>query len=762
MARTSGVLKNMVAALERLLLAEKIDRVIDWALGVAKTHPQLVAIISFYLLLALICLALFWIWPLAIWYANERLGADRKVKLKWLGDLEVSAANLLIFGLIRYHRRVLDAWISSQMVTARIQLHQKRIVREHAIHISVPIQLDGATYGDLTPEHLRSVFAHKSARLLVLGEGGAGKTSIACQVADWALADDPKLRPAAWPMLPVIIEQDLNLESAKARTSLIEVIRGQLKELLELGEAPPEDLVVRLLVRQRALVIVDGLSELNDDTRNSIRPISPQFPANALILTSRLEEPLDGISKSILRPLRIKGERLSSFMEAYLLRRGERELFDDAEFFESCRKLSVLVAGRDATVLLARLFADQTIACKKNGSTLPETIPDLMLQYVNEINRNQRGMSDSAVQTAAKRVAWASLSETFRPQPARVEDVMAALGYDKYEAQIDYLEHKLKIVEVMGAKRRLLRLTIEPIAEYLAALHLIDEIRDDETAWNDFLGRADCAPGAPEAIKGFLFAVRDCCLASDWEIPSFVISEIERRVGFDAALIQELHRKQRASEAITRLASPFPDDRAAAAVALGKFGAGATPMVRGIAGALKDLDVEVRKSAVASLASMGIFAGPALLALVGASLDPSNGDLRLDALRAANIIARACGAPDLLLKMEHSNLHPRNGSLFTAVVRQFQIVYSARPDAIGVLVDALEDESVCEMAHQVIMGLGPQALMAASLADQEKYLQELQRLRETSLLENPETGGEDLGTDWTKPPENPRELGGGH
>jgi hypothetical protein len=53
----------------------------------------------------------------------------------------------------------------------------------------------------------------------------------------------------------------------------------------------------------------------------------------------------------------------------------------------------------------------------------------------------------------------------------------------------------------MGADRASLRLTLDPLAEYLAALHLIENFGNDEGAWHNFLGRADSAPGAPEAIN---------------------------------------------------------------------------------------------------------------------------------------------------------------------------------------------------------------------------------------------------------------------
>ena len=72
-------------------------------------------------------------------------------------------------------------------------------------------------------------------------------------------------------------------------------------------------------------------------------------------------------------------------MDAYLTQQGKRELFDDPEYFEVCRKLSLMVGEKDITVLLAKLYADQLVAAKEDleAKDLPDNIPDLMLCYLN-------------------------------------------------------------------------------------------------------------------------------------------------------------------------------------------------------------------------------------------------------------------------------------------------------------------------------------------------------------------------------------------
>ena len=137
-------------------------------------------------------------------------------------------------------------------------------------------------------------------------------------------------------------------------------------------------------------MIVDHFSEMSDETRSAVRPGLAGFPASALVVTSRREETLDDVPKTTIRPLRIDGDRLASFMESYLLHRGKRHLFDDSRFFDVCRRLSCMVGTKKTSVLLAKLYAEAAI-CSAEGTAadgVPDTIPDHVLAHVNELHRN--------------------------------------------------------------------------------------------------------------------------------------------------------------------------------------------------------------------------------------------------------------------------------------------------------------------------------------------------------------------------------------
>ena len=127
-------------------------------------------------------------------------------------------------------------------------------------------------------------------------------------------------------MLPVLIEHELDLQAADGKAS-----SGAHRGGARANPGPDrhggpfsEELLDHLLRQRRILVIVDHLSEISLGGRAAVHPGQADFPAHALVITSRSEEVLDGVPRSVVQPLRIEGNRLSSFMEAYLVQRGKR------------------------------------------------------------------------------------------------------------------------------------------------------------------------------------------------------------------------------------------------------------------------------------------------------------------------------------------------------------------------------------------------------------------------------------------------------
>ncbi|MGI8503683.1 MAG: HEAT repeat domain-containing protein [Hassallia sp.] len=520
-----------------LLKKEKDSRFFNRTLEWMVKHPWVTAALIYIIFVPSLWFALLRLRPLWLLHINNALKPFSSIKLPdMLGGGTLPIRTLLFIEFFNYRPRVLDAWVTAHIDSAKEGFGKKKTVSDRFVHVPIPVILDNNNFAHFTGKDLQPTFDKKRATLLIWGEGGAGKTSLACQLAVWAMSDDANQRISQHKMLPVLIEQELDFDVAAGEQPLTEAICGQLQALI--GEAEPiaEELLAHLLRQRRILVIVDHLSEMSEATRKQIRPGDPDFTANALIVTSRLEEKLDEVPKTTIKPLRVAGDRLSSFMEAYLTQRGKRNLFDDPEYFDACRRLSLMVGQRNITVLLAKLYAEQMIATKEGTAIdLPNNIPDLMLAYLNELNRGaaENEPDNRTVQRDAKAIAWECLKQTFRPTTAILNDVLAALdAHDNPEARLEHLKKRLHLIDIIGSEENKIRFALDPLAEYLAGLHLLDSYGNDKTSWHNFLTQAEAISDI-ELIKGFLLAIQDCYLAKGVEaqVPDFVAAKLATLTG---------------------------------------------------------------------------------------------------------------------------------------------------------------------------------------------------------------------------------------
>jgi HEAT repeat protein len=509
------------------LKVEAETRVLDRAIAWLLHHPWVLGALAYLSLLPTMGWLFLRLAPLWLLKLNDVLKPYTDISLPVVG-INVPLRSVLFLGWFHYHPRVLDAWVAQYLEHAAIAFANKATVRSRADFVPVPVVLDGKTIPELNVEQLQPAFAKQRSCLVIWGEGGVGKTSLACQIAKWGMAKAPRSAPqqlCAHPILPVLLEEDLR--PVEGKSALLEAIRGQLQALIDKPEPIDQELLMQLLRKQRVLVIIDHLSELTPATRDAIQPESPDFPINALIVTSRLEESLGQVNKTVLKPLRIEGNKLSSFMEAYLTQRSQRHHFTDQQFFAACSRLSLMVGQRQITVLLAKLYAEQLIAKVTRPSTdvsdtlLPDTIPNLVLGYLNELNRDITGdkLDDRMIHQDAKAIAWECLKQTYQPATAKRADVLAALTeVDNQTAasRLDYLEDRLHLVQTIGSAKDQLQFSLDPLAEYLAGLHLVDLCGKDNRRWRSIgLKPAEelMKAGQQENIQGFLMALRECYLS---------------------------------------------------------------------------------------------------------------------------------------------------------------------------------------------------------------------------------------------------------
>ena len=96
----------------------------------------------------------------------------------------------------------------------------------------------------------------------------------------------------------------------------------------------------------------------------------------------------------------------------------------------------------------------------------------------------------------------------------------------------------------MGAAEDRVRITLDPVSEYLAGLRLLELYGANELQWQGFLKKPDSKEGAPQACEGFLLAMRDCCLAKgeDYGVPQFV----EQKLAHKTSITKETAKEEAA------------------------------------------------------------------------------------------------------------------------------------------------------------------------------------------------------------------------
>ncbi len=541
-----------------------------------------------------------------------------ELKIPKIGVIPEFKLPLPVLRFIKYRPRVLNAWVEKHIDTFRKKFLDNETVIERKDYVPIPVRLDNREIKELTADSLSETFKQeKRVRLLIWGEGGSGKTTLACQMAKWAMENnDTSKRLTEHLMLPILIEQELDSKSGEGMKPLLEAIGGQIEDLIDSEQPISDELLEQLLRQRRILVIVDHLSEMSKETREKIPPNLRDFPANALVVTSRLEEKFQGIDTKI-KTLRFDGEELVSFIKNYLEKLDKWTLFenDQEEFLQECSQLVRIVGDKKTiTVLLAKLYAERMINAKENSSVSErslDNVPDLILDHLAKLHgqaTRDTQIPYASVREDAKFIAWKCLEQDFKPSHVERAAVFEDDRKDA-EACLEYFEKHLHLIQRVGYDKNQIRFALDPLAEYLAGLYLVEnDGKDNEESWSRFLARVENKPGDHEDIKGFLLAVRDCCLAkgSEAKVPGFVAEELGKLAGLELEALKQEQLRQRIKRLVRDLCVPEAEDRKRAAEELGKIGLAAKIATPALVKVLTDKDSsQVRSSAAEALGKLG-------------------------------------------------------------------------------------------------------------------------------------------------------------
>lgn len=310
-----------------------------------------------------------WRWPKGLLHLPED-GLN-------LGRIKLGATALR---WLKYQPRVLDAWVAEHLQLIHHQFAAIPTVDQRSIHLTLPVRMGNSLELDLTPERLKKS-AGIGRLLLISGEGGVGKTSLALAIARWSL--EGKL--TGWPVVPVLVEAEL----AEGETPLSRV-GAILQRLTANATTLSPALVKALLARRRALLILDHYSELGDDSRRRLSPGSDEFPSAWVMVTSRRAERFAEQPLYHLRPQRLTVDGLMRFFTDYLCRVEAEEALDYDMQMRAVQRLrqiteEIVYEKQEITVLLAKLFIDVVLQQRRRGEgQTPVSVPALMLTYGHE------------------------------------------------------------------------------------------------------------------------------------------------------------------------------------------------------------------------------------------------------------------------------------------------------------------------------------------------------------------------------------------
>ena len=226
---------------------------------------------------------------------------------------------------------------------------------------------------------------------------------------------------------------------------------------------------------------------------------------------------------------------------------------------------------------------------------------------------------------------------------------------------LEYFEKHLRLLKSIGygekKDRNKIRFALDPLAEYLAALYLVEENKDDEEKWREFLATAEEKLGKEE-IKGFLLAMRDCCLAkgSEVRVPSFVADEIGKLAGLDLEALEKELERQRIKRLVRNLFAPGAtvQDMLDDLKKIGNSGSVAKFIAPDIVKCLKDDNQEVRQSTAEVLGKIGNASEPVVASLL-ALLQDNEPKVRYSAALALSNLANRSDVVEGLLVLLQNN-----------------------------------------------------------------------------------------------------------
>ena len=200
------------------------------------------------------------------------------------------------------------------------------------------------------------------------------------------------------------------------------VVAGKIADLI--GASVSDSLLTRVISHNRVFAIVDGLSEKSADTQSKLALLEPEMRFRRVLITSRVRETTMGLPVAFIEPRRLTGPTLANFLSAYV----DKSKVSDEEFYEACKRLSILIRTSNVTPLFVALYGKMLAPGGDSGRNMPKDIPGLVQDYI--ANNNNRVVEPRkplpTVLAWTKSAAWACLQPNLLPSEISREKLLSA------------------------------------------------------------------------------------------------------------------------------------------------------------------------------------------------------------------------------------------------------------------------------------------------------------------------------------------------
>jgi HEAT repeat protein len=496
-------------------------------------------------------------------------------------------------------------WLRKHLASSQQSFLNSQEVSQHPIYISTnPLSLNGGEPRRLLITDFRKALVKPGARLMVLGEGGAGKTALATQVSKWALHLGGELFPR--PVLPLF----LNHQAAWDHSEEALLLSARRELGLVTGNPDFSDrLLITLLRSGQLLLVVDRYSELQPKTQAKFKQLMVNTKLYSRVLvTSRTAMEVPGLLFQTLICSDLAGERLIAFVQDYLLAIEKRGLFGDSEFFEACGRLAKIGGRRRITPQIAAAYADMMVAVKTNPlvGEMPASIPDLVLRTLLWLNQQVATpiMDGKVFLGIMKAMAWLCVKTYFVPGECELEQLLSRFaGVPNLNEKLTYVIERLGLLHYLDSAQNKVAFQSTTLAEYLAAFFTLEQLGSDALKWQHFFEEADNKMKNLPSVEGFLLAVHDA--AWTWRkqagIPELALGELESRVVAYLVNVEKEKRLPEIQQLIAKLEFPAIEDRIHAAVQLKNFGPEAHAAWPALQKAAADANWRVRLAAAEAM-----------------------------------------------------------------------------------------------------------------------------------------------------------------